>query len=229
VIVIVLLSAYSLAHLCFICVMSSESAYGSVLHGYAVANDHAGARDFLSLMETGAFGISPGTTCYGGFILSCVRSRSWEEVLSTYETTSRKGIKLNASSHHGLIFSAFCRGGRPQVELLVHELMKSGAAVNQETCLLVLRIAIPELGKDRNASLDDIRSKLRQLGTSEGSLDELYARGLIRSLRAAELEDKRLTSDTSSAEERKQKAWASVLLSTFATEVASKQPADGSE
>ena len=179
------------------------------MHGYAIARDHEGATTFLKAMECGDSEIRPGSSCYGGFIFSCVRSRKWGEAMSCYDKAKGEGIILGPSAIHGLILSAQRNGGRPAVQQILNDVLETGSSVNRETCLLVLRIFIPELKTDQHRTLTDTRKQLRTL-SDKGIINEEYALDLLRGLRAAELAGERPTSSVHK-EKIQNEAWLSVL------------------
>lgn len=177
------------------------------MHGYAVARDDSGAADFLARLEAGEFSVSPGRSCYGGLILAYIRSHAWSDALSTYEIMKREKIAASAPTNHGLVLSAYRKGGRSRVELIVEDIVDHDGKVGQKTCILALSLLLPEMGNVKGISLREVQRKIREFGAETGNE---HAIELCRSLRIAEVEQHRAT-------EKDHDAWKLVLKSILST------------
>jgi hypothetical protein len=181
------------------------------MYGFAVAEDHSGAAKFLAAMEAGSFDVKPGSSCYGGFILSCIRCHAWQDSLSAYETMKLNSIVANAIMNHGLILSAYHHGDRPRVELILEDILDHGGNMNKESCILVLSIVLPSIGAETCLSLRNLQRRVRDFGSDGEETVKKYALDLSRAIKIAELEEQRPTPERKGVQE----AWTSVLESTL--------------
>ena len=181
--------------------------------------------------------VVPGATCYDGLILSCVRSRSWQETLTVFQQAKEKKLALHASTSHAVIMSASRLDDASQkenVKSIIQDILETDSDINKETCVLALHVLIPELGIQLGTasatSLDDIRQRLRNMAIEStptkksSSPSQESALKIISCLRMAELEDERCrlkkkdisSSSSSSSSARPHRAWATALASIVA-------------
>jgi hypothetical protein len=196
-----------------------------LFYAFAVSSHLDAARELLQDMESGVIGVSPGPTCYDGFILACARNGAWEDVLAAFETMKILDVSISSTSSHGILLAAAKMGGRNEVKRFVESFVSSNSELYGDGALLALRILLDgivlrsEVDMDE-LSLDTIRERLRVLSQHNLSLQFECLR-LIRSIRMAESEESRYNEiDTvkkqkflprSDLADRRHKAWQVVL------------------
>ena len=186
------------------------------MHSFAVAGDHDGATALLTILEADSNNMEPGTLCYGGYILACVKHHAWKDALNTFETMKANNIPSTAATNHGLLLSAYQEGGQARVEMVLQDILHNDQSkVNQTVCLFVLPMLLPQVGSFRD--LRELQRNVREYGARTGN--DTAAIELCRSLRIAEVEDQRQSSDP----ERADAAWKQVLKSILETWAAERQ------
>jgi hypothetical protein len=153
------------------------------------------ARKLLQDMESGSIGVTPGPTCYDGFILTCAQNRAWDDILAAHETMQLLNVPLSPASCHGILLAALKLGDRLLVKQYVEAFVSSNAQLYGDGAVLALRILLDGVisrgeGDNGELTLDTVRERLRILGQSEPSLVNECLH-LIRSLRMAESEESR--------------------------------------
>ena len=166
-----------------------------MFYAYAASNQLENARNLLQNMESGAIGVTPGPTCYDGFIMASARHRAWEDILAAYETMKLLDISLSSASCHGILLAAYKLGNKSDAMSYVDTFVMSNAQLYGDGALLALRMLLGDIimhkDTDRGElSLDVIRERLRILGEENVILQEVCL-NLIRSLRIAESEELR--------------------------------------
>jgi hypothetical protein len=152
----------------------------------------------LEEMESGTCPISPGPTCYDGFILACARCRAWEDILAAYETMQLLHVPVSSACSHGVLLAAAKLGQQNEVKKYVKTFLTSKAQLRGDGAMLALRIllngiiTIDRNDNDTNSelSMDEIRERLRLLGQENHVLHDPCLQ-LIRSLRIAVSEESR--------------------------------------
>jgi hypothetical protein len=183
------------------------------------------ARELLQDMESGVIGVSPGPTCYDGFILACARNGAWDDVLAAFDTMKILDVSISSASSHGIVLAAAKIGGRSEVKKYIESFVELNSQLYGDGALLALRILLDGIIRrsevdDDELSLDTIRERLRVLSTHNPSLQCECLR-LIRSIRMAESEESRYNESDcdkkqkflprSDLSDRRHKAWQAVL------------------
>ena len=172
-----------------------EECYGALFYAFAMSKEVDKARAMLEEMESGTSLVTPGPTCYDGFILACARGRAWNDILSAYDKMQLQHIPLSSASSHGVLLAAAKVGHRSKVKEYVQSFVTSRAQLHCDGAMLALRILLNGIVIGRTdthdeLTLDEIRERLRILGQTQPSLQEPCL-NLIRSLRMAESEESR--------------------------------------
>lgn len=208
-----------------------EEAYGSLIYAYALSNQLDCARTLLLSMESGELGVRPGPKCYDGFILACIRSRAWEDAISTYKKMDESGLIPSPAACHGIVLAAFRTGGRSEVKAHLERFSASGAQLHGDGALLAVKTMLPTMA-DIGVTMSSIRDHLRGVGEKESSL-QFERLNLVRSLRVAELETQRQPSPNLKIDvlqKRRRVAWQNALkdLITYANAVEAEEQASHS-
>jgi hypothetical protein len=190
----------------FVQISNSEDCFGALFYAYAMSHQLDAARKLLQEMESGTFDVSPGPTCYDGFILACARNRAWSDILSAHDQMKRLNVPVSSASSHGILLAAVKNGNRAEVKAFVESFVASNAQLYGDGALLALRILLDNIihrnDDTDELSLDTIRERLRILSHHSPTLQSECLR-LIRSLRMAESEESRhLGLDNSENEKR---------------------------
>ena len=176
------------------------------MYAYAVGNQFENAQILMDSMQGGDSDFHPGPSCYDGYILACVRSNAWDAVASAYQSMKQANLlPPSPAASHGILLSAFNRGGVSEARSTIEELRTCGGVLDRETSVLALKLLVPNIG---STSPESIRRKLCELSRDDKIVD------LLRALSVAEIEDKRKPSQGLTERElvsRRQKAWGSVM------------------
>lgn len=168
-------------------------------------------------MKLGLHGddVQLGTSCFNALVLSYVRSEQWESALALYEEMESLGVPLDSSTVQGFLLASYRSGGKGSVISTIEDLLRADTAMGAPSFDLALKMLAP---KDVVESTDR-RQTLRAMGEEIPTLRSSTL-NLIRSIRIAEVEDRRnpnpnLEMDDIAA--RRSKAWkdATSLLLAF--------------
>lgn len=168
---------------------------------YAMADQIEEAQYLMRTIESGGMGIEVGPAIYDGYVLACVRSQQWDDIMELFHRMKSQNLySPSAPTSHGILLARRRQGAtKDEIEALVDDLINFGAQFNRDFALLSASILLSHLCGD-GKSVSSVRTKLRSnLPKPEGRRKE-YIVQLIRSLRIAEMEEQRNVQSTSSSE-----------------------------
>lgn len=194
---------------------------GAILQGFASQSRFDQALRLFELVDSGAFDVNPGATCYNGLILAYVKSRSWNEALQRYEEMKARQVQPMPATNHGILLASYKVGGEQEAFEFLQSLVKSDALLTLEGLFFATKLFIPELADEKASSLDGLRKKLRKLNDLNALPDKDSATNLIRALRVCEVANSREPSKNltrADIDNQRRQAWSEVLLrlTTFA-------------
>lgn len=170
-----------------------DDTYGSLLYAHGVANQLENARTLLYSLESGEMGIRPGSICYDGYILGCIRSKAWDDVAAAFRSMQKTQVQPSPAACHGILLASLRRGGRLEAKLCLEALRAAGAPLRGEGMILAFKAMLRDSGKINESigTISGIRNYLRATVESDPSIKTSSCVELIRTLRIAELEDQR--------------------------------------
>lgn len=154
-----------------------------MLHVVGSKGQHEHVRSLFHNLTT------PGVASYDAFLLSCIRSMSWDEADELYEKMLRENVAPSPQSIQAIMLAKLNQSGKDAVVAVLESILGNKAAVFDENsfrlCSKILFREIPE-------SLDVFRQELRGdklHGDDDGISGSKL--NLIRSIRVAEVESNR--------------------------------------
>lgn len=185
---------------------------GAVIHSIAAAGQSDRALELFDDLESGALEteITPDVACFNAKILALLKQKAWGEILGLKTEMISRGIVLNASTYQGMLISTL-RMNQPEESLkLIEEAVETCPALDGAFFQQALRCLAPEIAGKGQRSLQDVRSRLRELGDNQASALRKEHLDLAKSLWAAVIEEERQESRNLRADDiakRKQESW----------------------
>lgn len=195
--------------------MYREEVYGAVIHSLAVSKRGADARNIFESMSDGDYedGVLPGTACYDAVLLSFLQEGDWEQALELHGKMKASGISQTPATFQGALIASHKIGELEKAVHAINEALSSEVQLDQSCCELAMRILLRTLFHHK--SISETRLKLREICEEDRAVHPSCL-DLLRSLRVAEVEEKRLPNNALTAAmvaQRRQKAWRDTLFS----------------
>jgi pentatricopeptide repeat protein len=191
------------------------------MHCLATNGSSDEAYGLLESMEDG----QPGISCYNAILLSHLRSRSWDDAIRLRDRMKASGITPDASTAQGLLLASYGIGGKDQTQICLEDLLDAEVQMGHETFQLASKILLP---KKSNGGSSDVREALRDVADTVPHMRHV-ALDLIRSIRIAEVDQKRQPSKrqpTKMLHQKRNASWRQVMTYLIAYVKASKDHAD---
>lgn len=157
-----------------------------------MTNRHEEAESLFAVMKP-----APGVKSFDAILLSRLRARSWDNAIQLQAQMKQKKILPSAQTIHGLLIANYQVGGQSAVVEVLNSLISLGDARLDEGAF---RLTSNMLFREVDDNLEDFRQRVRKMGERDTELRQISL-SLIRSLRMAEIESKRLPTPHQTEEE----------------------------
>ena len=154
--------------------------------------------------------VQPGVSCYNAILLAHLRSRSWDDAIQLQARMNESGITPDASTAHGLLLASYGIGGKEQMLTCLKDLVEAEVQMGPEAFHLASKILLP---KKSNGGAADVRGALRDVADTVPQMRSV-AVDLIRSMRIAEVDQKRKASKlqpTELLDQKRNASWRQVM------------------
>mmetsp|Transcript_22193 Transcript_22193/g.52194 ORF Transcript_22193/g.52194 Transcript_22193/m.52194 type:complete len:729 (-) Transcript_22193:1684-3870(-) len=163
-----------------------DRLYGAVLHTFGSTGQHEHARSIFQAIPT------PGGASYDALLVSCIRSKSWDEADGLYDEMLHKNLSPSPQTIQAILLVKLNKYGKDDVASALESLLANDKAIFDETSF---RLCSKILFRQIPGSLDDFRQDLRNDTTMNGHENNDFVQktklDLIRSIRTAEVESNR--------------------------------------
>lgn len=161
-----------------------------MIHSLAVNKKTKEAIELFESIHSGSVGddITPGVTCYNARMLAHVEAHEWDKALACHSERKEAGIPWTAASFKDVLLASYRLGNKEKALEVVEEGLESEMSMDYGCCVMSLQILLGDVLKSSN--IEQARQRLREIGEENHDLRN-PSLNLIRSLRAAEVEEKR--------------------------------------
>lgn len=193
----------------------SEAMYAAYLHHLGANKKHEEVMSVLNSMlnRCNNDDVMPGISCFSSSILSAIKSRNYEDVLTLEKMMQEKGLEHNASTLQGVLIANARLGRSLDILDVIDTALRSKSPMDSSTFMLCLKYLIPEIMDKCGYDIEAIRTYLRSQVESNPDISH-EAMELSKSLKNCVREDGRKSSKINSHgmdEKNRNLAWRSAV------------------